>query len=284
MPNRLTCACIVVFWLAMTSWLVRREVLPTWHGGDAPDLQRVVASLPQDEATYWRVSVADRRVGWAGTTCCRQQNGSTLVVSRTELGGLMKALGARGASDDDLSLSCLASISPAGNLRYFQLQADLLGQGQVVKISGRVEQGVLSVFVHAPGLSVSREFHYPARSLMQAPMMPLARLPGLSVGQQWRERVPDPFLKDVQTVRRHVTGRETMVWHGEPVPTLVVQSTDAQGRWVGTTWIAPSGDVLRHRARGLLTTVMMDRWPTRKPCPYAGRFRAAFNRIVDPLR
>ena len=286
MPSRLTCACIIVFWLVMMSWLVRRDVLPEWHGGDPPGFGQVVSSLREREPTFWTVSVAGRRVGWAGTTCCRQKNGSMLVVSRTELGGLIQVFSAGhgDARDRDLGLSGLASISPAGNLRYFQVEADLLGQGGVVKISGRVEDGILSVFVHATGLSISREFHYPENSLMQAPMMPLARLPGLHVGQQWRERVPDPFLKDVQTVRRRVVRDEMIVWHGQPVRARVVQTTDAQDRVVGTTWVADTGDVLRHRARGLLTTIVMERWPARKPCPYADRFQVVFDKVVEPLR
>ena len=284
MPSRLTAGCIIVFWLVMMSWLVRRDVLPEWHGGDPPGYGRVVSSLREGEPTFWTVSMAGRRVGWAGTTTCLQKNGSTLVVSRTELGGLIRLLNAGDAQDRDLGLSCRASISPEGNLRHFQLEADLLGQGGVVKISGRVEHGILSVFVHAPGLSISREFHYPAHSLMQVPMMPLARLPGLRVGQRWRERVPDPFLKDVQTIHRRVVGEEMIVWHGQPVHAHVVRSTDAQDRPVGTTWVARSGDVLRHRARGLLTTVVMERWPRRKPCPYAAAFRARVDKIVEPLR
>lgn len=289
MPSRLTCACIIVFWLVMTTWLVQREVLPEWQGGDPPDFAQVVGSLREHRPTYWTVEMGSRQVGWAGMTCCRQGNGSMLLLSRTDLDGLTP-LGASPSSDHregdgaDVGLSCLASISPQGSLRYFQLQADLLGMAEVVKISGRVEQGILSVFVHAPGLSISREFHYPARSLMQAPMMPLARLPGLRVGQRWRERVPNPFLKDVETIRRQVIGKELIVWHDQPIQAVVVRSSDAKDRVVGTTWVGPSGEVLRQRARGLLATVVMERWPDRKACPYTVRFRTAVDKMVEHLR
>ncbi len=264
MPHRLASVAILVAWALAAGALVRRDVLPDLLIGPPPDLRTVSRAEEQEGPTRWAVQVAGshdhaeeiRTVGFVQTESVRKPDGWVTFNSKAEIdsAGLMMGTifdsGASGGREDRLDVLSSIDIDPAGNLFHFYSAVRPWGRREDLMIlEGSLRENAIAVRARSPILPMlkllnwRRSFPYQARGMVQNPLGPTGRMPGLHVGQRWESQIVSPLTGQVEAVRVEVVRRHLIYWNGGSVTTLEVVSR--LPTLSARTWVRPDGLVLR---------------------------------------
>jgi hypothetical protein len=209
MPGRWTALGIVVFWLAMTAWLVGRELWMRF--GPPPRLEDSLKAAANDGPTRWSISYQSagmgyfERIGWAETQVFDQAGGGYQLRQQLHLDKASSVF-------DVIGLPWLIGLLPdaAGMDADAKIQLDLAPNGELQQLSGEVtaDEGryLLYRFVgkpegpnidiegtspFLPGLG-SGTFRHDSRNIIQTSLCPLDRMPGLWHGRRWQVPLVDP--------------------------------------------------------------------------------------------
>lgn len=268
---------VVVLWLSTMSWLVQEKVLPLLAVGEPPHLPELVESQLNDPPVGWEIFVGDKRLGWALTETTSQETGLRDIRGRVHfdefplsnvMPGWLKPLSKMmGRSIDELRIDArsVLSVDSLGHLICFESSLRLDKSDELIGMRGVVEQGRMRVKVSAGGLSIEREYPYPANALPNDFFSPQATLPGLYEGRSWTVPVYSPLipsknpLKIVHaSVERlapiTVNGQVENVW-------LVVyrndtgSDSDKKRNQLGKLWVRRDGTVVKQQAKFSNSTV-----------------------------
>ena len=150
-------------------------------------------------------------------------------------------------------------IDPLNRLSGFRSSIRVANLPQEIVLQGVVDGSRLKLRVDAGDLSYTTEHYMPRNALIGDELSPLARLPGLHVGQSWTIpvynplRLPDgPMDSPMEILQATVESHERLLWNGESIDTLLVVYRADSGSAFGTArrprgkmWIDESGAVLR---------------------------------------
>lgn len=265
MPHRLASVAILVAWAVAAGSLLRRDVLPDLLIGPPPD-QRTLTRAEEDEGpTRWAVQVAGqeghaedvRTVGFVRTESVRKPDGWVQFHSKAEIdsGGLMlgtfldSGAGA-GRGEGRLDIVSSLDIDRDGNLFHFLTAVKPSGHREdLMTLEGSLRGNAISVRARSPAaplmplLNWRKSFPYQARGVVQNPLGPTGRMPGLQVGQRWEARVISPLTGQFEVVRVEVLRRHPIYWNGGSVTALEVVTR--MPTLSARTWVRPDGLVLR---------------------------------------
>jgi hypothetical protein len=200
MPPRVITVTIVVCWLAITGWLVHRDL---WRrAGEPPALVFDLADEVGTRKAFWNVLHKQeparpgflwrppyRQVGSAETTVRRHKDRSFELQSVLRLSDLSY----QGARVRSVASTC--RVGPRGELRDLTctVTVELLRESRV-ELSGRVEGGRFRSSVVSDGREAAQEpFEVPASGRVLNVLQPLHKLAGLRAGRTWRVPFVDPL-------------------------------------------------------------------------------------------
>ena len=273
MPARPYVLAIVVFWMALTSWLVRREVWPYFRSGEPPPYTIDLADEARQhaEAIRWNILRGGKVIGVAMTKVTYRDSDDTFElhndIEKLDLGmsGLLQVKGMKG----------LIRVSREGKLR--EIQADFgFNFSGLADVQAHVEGAVKDqyftprcriVYVLGRGLAdpglTNKEITLdpipvPSSVSVLNPLHPVNRIAGLRHGQHWRMPLVDPLRDAVAGILGTRPGlrfleadvlpeSKTCLYNSKDWPCLVVEfrGEDMTAR----IWIREAdGIVLRHEA------------------------------------
>ncbi|MFO0958053.1 MAG: hypothetical protein U0800_11595 [Isosphaeraceae bacterium] len=286
MPHRLVCLAILVLWLGSVVALFRRDILPGLILGPPPDLRTVTQSAPETKPTRWAIIISDpaarqpyRPIGQIVSHSLKRIDGSAQWSSEAwfdaaELVGHGQSLfpGAvgdlpdselqpEGEGHDYLFIQSVVEVDSVGNL--FHLRTTLRGQGDsedLVTIEGHLVDNELEIQTNSPMamLRSTRRLPYRSRGLVENPLSPMDRLPGLKIGQRWETRMANPLTGGAQEAKSEVVASEVIPWNNDVVRCLVVVTRVPPLSY--KTWVRPDdGLVLRQEVPYPLARLMLER-------------------------
>lgn len=226
---------IVLFWLVMMGFLVKREVL-------APRVDPFIATRPRltepTESWMGLFLAGGERVGYVHL----QQ----IPEARSALEGVTTRLAMR-MSLDLFGRRTALDLSGAAFRPYDEPSAEFDFQVRSgehdFRIEGKVADGTLDATVHSAGETLPLSMPVQDELVFAGGFGPALQLPDLAVGEQIRLSSFDPFsMRSTPTTVRCVA-REIRNIAGETVPTRVVSLESGGLR--SRAWIDDDGDVVR---------------------------------------
>ncbi len=259
--RKICIAIITVFWLAMMSWLVARDIIPPFReareataGISYADL---IETAQQAEEVRMGIFLAGARVGRTRHEVRPASDGGYVIASQTHLDPAVPWARLQ------TSVLYRANVGPDRNLVSFE--AEVLGSGgeQVGRVAGSVVGRKLHVRLCFGEVEDEMRVDVDPRYLVSSSTTVGLRLPGLYVGKEWRIRSLDTRALvggrfDLVHGKARVTRQEKIAWEGEQVLCYVVEMSLNRSGWrnaATTVWVNEQGDVIVQRAPGGLTFI-----------------------------
>jgi hypothetical protein len=276
MPPRSVTVVIVVFWLAMTAWLVRRDIWPRLAPGEPPPF--TVHYADEQQTTHIPVRWTATRIP-AGTPEPIKYHASTNVEYNREARPRAYVLGASmipgERAENSLQLYTFRNLkssyraSEEGRLLGFEVSA-VIAPGTLnptgdlrVQFTGELKGGTCELAWSRQGSgAASGKTHFEVSLIGNVilPLHPLARMTGLSPGRSWGAWVFDPLgslLTGPQLTWVHVSVRRevaTLVWKGKAKRCRLVEYEGDNVN--GSIWVETTRDEVLQMEVGLHG----DRW------------------------
>lgn len=234
MPSRWAQLVIVLFWLTMTGWLLKRDVLPRLGFGEL-NYRGLLTDRAVEEPTHWVIELDEERVGAVLTIVRPVGDGSYLLISRSNISGKVVPW-SQAFADSQLSVDSDFNISPLGKLEKFKMEVAVDGTELKFHVDGIVDGNFLRVHTTAPG-GFDKEIQIPIdpELVMVDLFSPLDRIPDLRVGKTWTTRMIDPVKTlsssllgggepSITVVRHTVVGNRELEWGGQPWVCYLIES------------------------------------------------------------
>lgn len=272
MPSRFISLAILVYWSIAAFCLLTWEVLPELTLGYPPDLRAIAMAGNSSKPVTWNIQVIDdprapdvrRSIGEAVTESKRLPDGWFELKSRVDFdaGGLLKGtpFASHAGTGVRLEIFSVYRVDPSGNLRGFDMRVSPReSRESLFKVKGRLRNGIMEIVSRGPlpVLNQKLSFEYEPRSVVQDPLGPADRLPGLHVGQRWETRVVNPFSGQVEKVRVEVQRRTLIDWQGEPA--TVFEVVQHAGPLTTKTWVRTDGVILRQEVPFPFVRLVLER-------------------------
>lgn len=270
MPSRWAQFVIIVFWLVMTGWLVRRDILPIVGSGEV-NYRAIVARLAVEEPTHWFLRLDDRRIGSVVSSVRPEPDGSYVLTSRADLSGDLMS-----ARDPNGSLIQIRSdflVSPAGRLQRIEMQVRTDHARTAITVSGEVRQNQL--VLQTKGLPMAEPITIPVdpEALTVDLFGSVDRLPDLYRGKTWVTRTVNPLggltspthllrgsALALENVRHEVVDQAPIYWGTDWWPCYVIEHRHRDT--LARTWArVADGRVLKQEIPLLGWLLVMERDP-----------------------
>lgn len=267
MPARWLTITIPIFWLVMTGWLFKRDILPRFGYGNVT-YETVLSDRAVAEPAHWNLKVDDRVVGSLLTLVEPQENGGYHLTARGNLSGLLAPGGENPRSSTalqgglpDFQVRSRFVVSSLGRLQSFSVSLGIQGISKELDVEGTVEGRELElVATGLPILEGTTRVPIDPEAIVLDQFGPINRLPGLTVGKTWTTRAVNPlaaFLAQssllggaggtLEVIHHTVTGVENIEWNEGSWACYVVQHE--HDRTTAKSWVRISDSlVLRQEA------------------------------------
>jgi hypothetical protein len=260
MPSRPVTLGIVIFWLAVTGWMVYRDLWQT--AGEPPSFTLDLTDEVGAQVVAWEVEHNGRTVGSAVTGVRRRPD------RVFELYCTFKPQDFRFRGLTVREVAGIYRINPKGALRRLECGATLelfWGLERKAEIEGEVAGGALRPLLwrgrdrQAPGRGGESQalpaVEVAANGKALNVLHPVHRLPRLYEGRAWRVPLVDPLVAAAPPAPQGQTplvriadarvSPAPLAWHGEEVVCWRVEYQEG-GRAAMRTWVrADDGTVLR---------------------------------------
>ena len=256
MPSRWAQVVIVVFWLLMTGWLVRRDLLPSLGYGELT-YRSLLAERAVEEHTYWTMKIDDQPVGSITSTVRPHGDGSYSLVSLAHL--RQSFLGDEEPDGPTgIRISSDFSINALGKLQRFQVRISVEDASLQFGVRGLVQDRQLTVSIDGlPMFSEPMVLPIEPEALMCDVFSSIDKLPDLRVGKSWSTRTINPFSTilspgawlgnsrpTIEVTRHEVRKTEPIIWNGTMWDCFLVEHRHSS--MVARTWVRRQDDrVLR---------------------------------------
>ncbi len=280
MPRPSLRITIVVFWLIMTGWLVKDEVLPRFGFGEL-DYRAVLQERARKKLTRWHLERDGRDVGWATTEVDPQTDGSFGILTELYLNisNFMRDPADAPLNDEASTRVDMTSdifVDPLGRLETLDVGLTVTPPGTgtpaSVNFDGNVRGEYLEIKTQGLGAPFE-DMRLPinAESFFADKMVPLDQIPDLRVGKKWTTRTINPFVamsgpfgmlfrgQSVEIIQNEVTGIESINMEDRMWRCHVIEHRREET--FSTTWVRVSdGRVLRREIEfiGMSMTFSLD--------------------------
>jgi hypothetical protein len=287
MPSRPVILAIIAFWLATTTWLIYREVLPTLQSREPPPYTIDLADEVSAQSISWSVKQRDTSkqvkkekdpviIGMVQTQVKRNKADHHFILSAEFRPRNTNVLGVT-------QLKSEYTVTRAGDLRELEIRLESFKIGDQTSelvIKGKVEKGWFTPSIPNPGgllLPPLQPVAVAGHGNVLNPLHPLNRLKGLRAGQQWVQPLFDPLAIAVSSVAVPGLGppplrqlhAEVMLgvldWNDiREVPCWKIEYRDGDDRVVARTWVRrEDGLVLQQDASHAGRMLILERIPAR---------------------
>jgi hypothetical protein len=274
MPSRPVILAIIAFWLASTTWLIYREVLPTLQSREPPPYTIDLADEVSAQSISWEVRDKGKENFGTVQTQVRRQPDHNFILSAEYKPNNLDVLGLR-----IKELSSRYTVTRAGDLRELEITLESFKIGDEtfrLKIEGHVEKGLFTPSISgAKGLPPLQPVAVAGHGNVLNPLHPLNRLKGLRANQQWVQPLFDPLAIAVSSMAgsgllsppMRQLHAEVMLgvlyWNGTPeVPCWKIEYRDENNRVVARTWVRrEDGQVLQQDANHAGRSLLLKRIP-----------------------
>ena len=248
MPFRRVNVLIVLFWLAMTSWLVISKILPVIKRGDPPVFSAVAPTGEEDptpQPVCWTVAWDGRPIGWAAQRSAayhsaaqeeeleeeeEEEEEGTKIHSRVEFERLrlneMKFSALKSMfsplveANEPFSMRILnfRRVDEDGRLQLFKSSVHLLDNDdpQFV-VFGKVTEEQLNLVFQQGETKFPVKLFLPRDSVVGNEMSPQGYVTGLWEGRTWTSPVYSPLRlpgSPAEVLVALVERQETIHWNG----------------------------------------------------------------------
>jgi hypothetical protein len=287
---------VVSIWLAAMSWLITYKVLPSLRLGQPPSYQNILQSQREDPLVGWRVVCNGKEIGWAVHLTRQLPDAMTRVDSVVYLerlpleellpkwlqGYLLPRETDPAKLRLEMEIRSEVVYDPLSRLCQFTSRVRFPPLSEGLGVTGRADEGKLSLTVSYGSWSQNMEMPMPRHSLFGDSSSPQSKLPGLRLGQRWTIQVYSPFSspnQPVEILEARVERAELIAWGGKTQPVWVVVYRSEPGRGAsraqvprGTLWVRPDGTVLRQEAVLFDTKLTFIRLQDQAAAQLAARF------------
>jgi hypothetical protein len=224
MPSRFATVAILLFWLVVTGYVARREILPRYFADEPPRIDFVLVDELSTASTHWTFYRDDQKVGQLTTRTEYIPEDDTfrfITVYRNlkfEFRVPKLAVGFEVTTGQTT-----VRVTRDGQLREQTMQGSFEVQafGLVMAlaktdVTGHVQNGQLV----GRGRLESTIFDRPIEELLEPvsvsggqalnPLMPLDRLRGVMPGRRWSIRESNPLFDSLRLVARKVLQKQGM--------------------------------------------------------------------------
>ena len=264
MPSRPVCVVICVMWMFMTGWLVKKELLPQFQTADL-NYKRVLSDRTVDEITEWDLEYNGRMIGVAEFLIQPQSDRTIQLITNFRVTeGLLKSF----------RFGTRSTVYRDWRLHSFMIELvvpDLDNTTKRYELVGEITDDELVLTVEGtdnPAIPRESRFRITPENLVMNKFIPVDRIPGLSVGNEWTSQsfnpvalVPGPAkwlmsADPFESVINRVTKTERIANQDQQNLCFVVQHTTTNSRRKTHTWVRVSDDLVIKREvflPGLLT-------------------------------
>jgi hypothetical protein len=245
MPSRFVILTIVAFWLATSSWLFYKDLLPRLETGEPPPFTIDLADEAQidrydSHSGLWTVSKNGKREGKAETGVKYLPKEDLFKIT----GVIKLGFGEHMKGDAQQIITTHFLVTRDGELKAIEgeIQLTILEMPYKGEIKGPVENRVFRPHINlwSPLLEISRDLDpvtLSARGSVINPLQPMNRVLGLRKGQHWQIPMIDPLADALSLIiqrksseprfliARVQTETANLDWQRKQVPCLVVEYT-----------------------------------------------------------
>lgn len=245
-------------WLAMTGWLLEREILPRYLAEEAGEgYERILGDVEGPVETRMSILAydpANDRLDKIGSTVSRiepQPDGSHLLTeeSRFDLARIkgpiaqMFQLGSAGEIPVEMRIdlrvdAAFELVEMSFEFHVFEL---------TVRQFGFVEDGVLHLRTDIAGQVDTKEVDASDHPLFAGQTSPFRMPRDLSVGQTWRETRVDPLTGGRTIYEAEVLRVQDYNWEGEILRVFVVEIHDTERKSHLTSLVDDTGRILEQQ-------------------------------------
>jgi hypothetical protein len=269
MPPRLITGAILVFWLAMTGWLIQREVLPMMLAGELPSIQPDLTDEIGKPKIAWTILHRDGQRAGSAT--------SWIVANEQRTLELHSIFNFRDPFLQITKIECMNRVNEEGKLQALSVKFDLESR-QAVEIRGEVVDQTLTPrlfhnddeikFLDLGTVDMTDQPN------VVNPMNLVNRLRGLRGGQTWKITLFDPFrgMKNqfvndfvkqmmVPALIAEVTS-DTLLWDRQEVECYKIEYHEIGKDVTARTWVRKTdGLVLQQESEHLGFAMVLSRMP-----------------------
>ena len=275
MPSRPLILAILAFWLATTTWLIYREILPGLESSEPPPYTIDLADEVSAQSISWRAIQDSKDIGTV-LTQVRRQPDHTFALEADFKANQLSVLGVA-----IKNLRSRYTVTRGGDLRELSilLKFDVRGQAIDLGVAGKVEHGVFSPALTVEGVD-TRQVPLPKLNPVPVaghgnvlnPLHPLNRLKGLRAGQHWVQPVVDPLMMSVSSLLAPPALRQlnadvdssTLFWNDAEVLCWRIDYRERPDKVAARTWVRrEDGLVLQQEASHAGRELILQRVVTR---------------------
>lgn len=270
MPPRLFVGAILAFWLAMTGWLIQREVVPMMLADMSPSYQPDLTDELGSKLVAWTVLRGGKRAGSATSRVVPAGDRtfeihSTFHFDHTFLN--IRQLESMERIDEEKKLKAFSVKIVLENEHKGEIRGEVVNNQLKPQV---FFNGVENKFFDWGTIDMSKQ-----RAVLN-PMNLVSRLKGLHDGQTWKIPLLDPF----QGIKSPLVGDlikplvaappeliatvsiDTLKWNREEVECYKVEYHETGKDPTGRTWVRRSdGAVLRQEFTHLDFDLVLQRVP-----------------------
>lgn len=268
MPSRWAQYAIVAFWLLMTSWLIRRDLLPFFGLGEV-SYRQLIGDRAVEDPTHWILRVNERRIGTVVTDIAPQPDGGYVLSSRADLDYDILSKQASDLLRNTMMVRTELRVGGLGRLEQVHLSVRLDSAAETFSIKGIISGKEMRI--RSSGLGDEKETTIPVdpQTVTLDVFNGIDRIAGLRKGKAWVTRIVNPLRGlvgagsllggelPIEMIRHEVVGVETRQFDGRWHTCYVVEHR--HGGSVGRTWVRQSdARVLRQEIPLLGMTITME--------------------------
>jgi hypothetical protein len=254
------------------TWLVREKVLPQLLVGERPSNREVLLAQTRLPPVGWRISMDNRRLGWALTEAALLPDGMTEIhgcvhfdnfpLEKMMPGWIQPLFHLLGKPADVLPMNALdawstLAVDGLGHLIRLDSTVRLEPLGGTISVRGTVDDGRLELSLYGGGKSFNHDIPMPSEALLSDLLSPQSQLPGLRDRQCWSVPVYNPLSASknpVEIIFATVEGIDPKLWGGTPVDAwrVVYRGDPGSGPAAdqnvrGIVWVRPNGTVIQQQ-------------------------------------
>lgn len=259
MGNKAFVGVVLLLWASTMTWLVSAKILPSFFRGEPPRS----STLSQLEPVAWRIELQGTHCGTAVSQAVDGGLGTLEVHSIVKLRDLplpkvapvwmqtmLKNLG-----EVELSLRNQATLDTLGALTTFQTRVRVNGGEPVIKMTGRVNDGLLHLKIHSGEYVRTSQHPWNSKSMVGGTLSPNPKLIQVWPGRKWREEIYSPFGQPgspSELVEAEVIEEDFIRYNNKMTRTKRIEyrsvtsaGVSADDRLRAKLWVDDGGNVLR---------------------------------------
>ncbi len=255
MLNRILTVGITLFWAAMMTLLVQRDLIPQFQAmrrASQPDSYHYLERIAEKgRAEQMGIYLGDRRVGYTRSRVRMMADElhleSKTVIRLSEASGpLAQVPAVAGFLDFGIYFSAHGFQGELLDVRATLSMPP--GTAPMVIVTGKPKGGALELTIRQGEKAETRTVDFDPKQLLSSSYGQAFSLPALKMGAAWRITVLDPLTRSIRVLPAKVVDREFVAIGGRTYDAYVIRIL--YGTSETKVWATPKGEILKQTMLG----------------------------------